>query len=185
MAAQPYANYTTWVPLQAQPQTFTYQPAAAVHVPEPPLAVSEVPQYRRKTFRQKWLGGLKLTLRLFVFATFLVLLVNIGWLIKAQRTYGIVDRFGTIQRGDCEQVKKSNTLLHLLINILSTIILLASAAFMQAYSSPTRQEIDKAHRSGSWLHVGLLSFRNMRWISKRKTLVCLLLVLTSPPFHLL
>jgi hypothetical protein len=79
-----------------------------------------------------------------------------------------------------------NTGLHLAINILSTIILAGSNYTMQCLSAPTRSEIDAAHSPKHAVHldVGILSIRNLNYISVRRTFLWLLLGLSSLPLHL-
>jgi hypothetical protein len=152
---------------------------------EVPSEESVVPQYRQQNFKQKYFGGIKRTLRAFTIVAFIVLFVNVLWLIYAKAKYGIVDGYGTIRKGECSEVKKLNTWLHLVINILSTLLLTGSNAFMACYSCPSREEVDKAHFKCRSLHIGVLSFGNLRWIAKRKSFVVFLLALSSVPFHLL
>lgn len=144
-----------------------------------------VPPYRKQTFKQKYLGGVKRTLRAFATVGCIILIINVSWLGYARVHYGIVDSHGTIREGECTEVKNLSTWYHLLINILSTLLLTGSNAFMAAYACPSRQEIDKAHQRGRWLHVGRLSFGNLKGIGKRKGLVVLVLAISSVPFHLL
>ncbi|KAF4628620.1 hypothetical protein G7Y89_g9538 [Cudoniella acicularis] len=141
--------------------------------------------YRTQTFMQKYLGGIKRTLRAFVAVACIVLIVNLAWLFYAKSKYGIVDGFGTIQSGECSKVKGLSTWYHLLINILSTLLLTGSNAFMAAYSCPSREEVDRAHQRGRFLHVGSLSFGNLKGVAKRRGLVVLALAISSAPFHLL
>lgn len=86
---------------------------------------------------------------------------------------------------ECHKVSKLNTWLHLLINVLSTILLSASNYCMQCLSAPTRSEVDRAHAKGSWLDIGIPSTRNLRFISKRRAIVWAILGLSSLPLHLL
>ncbi|KAL5448402.1 hypothetical protein PMIN07_000925 [Paraphaeosphaeria minitans] len=140
----------------------------------------------KQTWFQAHFGGLKRTLRLFLAVAIIVLIVNVSWLLYAKSHYGGIDSgSGIIQRGDCNVAKSTNTWLHLLINFLSTSLLTGSNAFMSAYCCPSRKEVDKAHARRKWLHVGILSLRNLGKISKRKSLVVLLLCVSSVPFHLL
>ncbi|KAI1847360.1 hypothetical protein JX266_006585 [Neoarthrinium moseri] len=53
-----------------------------------------------------------------------------------------------------------NLALHLLLNILSTAILASSNFFMQILNAPTRDEVIEAHSRGSWLDIGVPSWRN-------------------------
>jgi hypothetical protein len=149
------------------------------------VAAEETLPYKKQSFRQKYLGGIKRTLRAFVTVACIVLIVNVSWLGYAKAKYGIKDGYGTIKRGDCDSVKSLNTWLHLVINILSTLLLTGSNAFMAAFSCPSREEVDKAHRRGRFLHVGSFSLGNLRAVAKRKGFVVLILALSSVPFHLL
>ncbi|KEY69245.1 hypothetical protein S7711_01700 [Stachybotrys chartarum IBT 7711] len=103
----------------------------------------------------------------------------------AQNRYGIEGGDGMIQQGDCASARLKSLLLHLLINTFSSILLTASSAFVQAFSSPSRAEVDVAHQRGQWLHIGTLSWRNLLGISRKKVAVCIFLLLSSIPFHLL
>ncbi|KAI1486567.1 hypothetical protein F5X96DRAFT_681907 [Biscogniauxia mediterranea] len=90
--------------------------------------------------------------------------------------------------GDCEggHVGELNLALHLLINILSTLVavLASSNFFMQVLNSPTREEVNAAHFSGSWLGIGIPSVRNAFRVSKFKTCCWVVLLLSSIPIHL-
>jgi hypothetical protein len=152
---------------------------------EVPSDETGLPAYRQQTWKQRYFGGIKRTLRAFTIVAVIVLIVNVTWLVYAKAKYGIVDGYGTIRKGECSEVKQLNTWLHLVINILSTLLLTGSNAFMACYSCPSRKEVDEAHAKRRSLHVGVLSFGNLRGIAKRKSLVVLLLALSSVPFHLL
>jgi len=143
---------------------------------------------RRETFNDLqtaafWRG--KKTLRSFAVVAILVLITNIAWLVDAKTRYGIQDGYGTIRKGECSQVKSLNAWLHLAINLLSTLLLTGSNAFMAAFSCPSRKKVDKAHQRRRFLRVGSFSLWNLRSIAKRKGAAVLLLVLSSAPFHLL
>ena len=92
---------------------------------------------------------------------------------------------GTIQLGSCQKTKNVSLWLHLLINILSTALLSASNYCMQCLSSPTREEVDKAHARHIWLDIGVPSVRNLRRISWKRIILWWLLAITSLPLHLL
>jgi hypothetical protein len=120
----------------------------------------------------------------FALGASIVLLINIAATISAFTVPS--DEKGVFFDGDCVYVKRLNTGLHLAINILSTIILAGSNYTMQCLSAPTRSEIDAAHSCKPALHldVGILSIRNLSYISKRRKLLWLLLGLSSLPLHL-
>lgn len=92
---------------------------------------------------------------------------------------------GILYDGDCDRASKLNIGLHLLINILSTVLLSSSNYCMQCLSAPTRREIDDAHSKGNWLDVGIQSIHNLRNISRKRAVVWVLLGLSSLPLHLL
>lgn len=52
-------------------------------------------------------------------------------------------------------------------------------------NSPTRNEVDAAHSKQKWLNIGTPSIRNLFLVSKSKTLLWLVLGLTSFPLHML
>lgn len=99
------------------------------------------------------------------------------------------DPFGyhIIHSGGCagDGVGRLNTLLHLIINILSTLVLASTNFFMQILNAPSRAELDSAHEKGSWLDVGVPSPRNAFRVCFFKTIMWLLFFLSSVPIHLL
>lgn len=88
-------------------------------------------------------------------------------------------------KDECDKINRLNTWLHLLINLLSTILLSASNYCMQCLSAPTRSDVDKAHAKGMWVDIGVSSLRNLRFISKRRVLIWAMLGFSSLPLHLL
>jgi len=75
--------------------------------------------------------------------------------------------------------------IHALVNALGTVLLAASNYTMQAIASPTRRDLDEAHKAGRWFDVGVLNTRNLKWVPRRRLMICLLLGLSSVPLHLL
>ena len=124
-------------------------------------------------------------LRYCAFTAITVCIFNLVLTIVAVEKHSIVDGLGTLQIGDCTSTKRLSQWLHLLINILSTILLGASNYSMQILSAPTRQMIDKAHQSGIWLDVGVPSIRNLRWVSRSRIMTWCLLAISSVPLHLM
>jgi hypothetical protein len=90
-----------------------------------------------------------------------------------------------IFEGDCEEVRRIGTAVHLWINVLSTLLLSASNYAMQCLSAPTRKEVDVAHEKRLWLDIGVLSTRNIRRISVKRAFLWAVLGLSSLPLHLL
>ncbi|KAF6820539.1 hypothetical protein CSOJ01_00795 [Colletotrichum sojae] len=52
-----------------------------------------------------------------------------------------------------------DTVLHLLVNIVSTAALASSNFFMQVLNAPSRREVDAVHARGIWLDIGVPSWR--------------------------
>jgi hypothetical protein len=110
-----------------------------------------------------------------------IALILIGHLRSGYDNEGIAILF----QGDEEAVARFNTGAHILINALSTVLLSMSNYTMQVLNSPTREEVDKAHSQGRWYDVGLLSVHNLRLISRKRAILCLILAMSSTPLHLL
>lgn len=115
----------------------------------------------------------------------IVALINSVLTIWAWKSFGVKAGFGTIQHGNCDQTKKLSLWLHLAINALGTALLSASNYTMQCLSSPTRQDIDKAHFQCKWLDIGVPSLRNLRRITWKRIILWWLLAITSLPLHLM
>ena len=117
--------------------------------------------------------------------TSIVFLINLGITIWAATRQGTSGGVGILYHGACTNSRQINTVLHLLINTLSTLLLSASNYTMQCLSSPTRAEVDQAHKKGVWLDIGIPSLRNLTGISWRRRVLWGLLALSSLPLHLL
>jgi len=90
---------------------------------------------------------------------------------------------GTLYEGEYGTVRHADSLLHLAINVMGTILLGASNFTTQCISSPTRSEIDLTHSKGRYLDIGLPRPKNLRgW--KRKVIFNFL-VLSTVPLHFL
>jgi hypothetical protein len=119
--------------------------------------------------------------------TFLVLTINITIAVVVHNV-SHADENGTgrtLFTGDCEKVKIMNTWAHFAINLMSTLMLSASNFAMQCLSAPTRTEVDRGHSKNYWLDIGVLSFRNLRIINKKRVVLLALLGMSSLPLHML
>lgn len=114
-----------------------------------------------------------------------VLLLNLTLAIFAATSLSAEGDTGitTAYEGDCTVAARSTTGLHLLVNILSSLLLGASNYCMQRLVAPTRKEIDKAHAKKKWLDIGMPSVRNLASISKGRVAIWVLLGLSSIPLH--
>jgi hypothetical protein len=118
--------------------------------------------------------------------TAIVLLCNVAIVIVGATTHGgYHNGIADLVSGDAPDISRLSTVFHVLINAGSTVLLGASNYTMQVMCSPTRHDIDAAHTKGSWLDIGLLSFRNLRAIPHRRVALWLVLALSSIPLHLL
>lgn len=113
-------------------------------------------------------------------------MINFLFVIIASTKYGVEGGIGTLYDGDCHYVERATVWLHVAINVLSSLLLSASNYTMQALSSPTREEVDRAHQKRDWVDIGTPSVRNI-WgrISRRRTALWWILGLSSVPIHLL
>ena len=114
-----------------------------------------------------------------------VLVMNAIFTIWAILSSGAQNGLGTLHDGSCKRIMTLTFWAHLAINVLSTLLLGASNYSMQCLSSPTRNEIDKAHGKGVWLDIGVPSVRNLRWLSTTRIILWWLLAVSSVPLHLL
>ena len=114
-----------------------------------------------------------------------VLIINLILTIWVVSKSGLQNGLGTLQDGSCKRTATLTSWIHLAINVLSTLLLGASNYSMQCLSSPTRDEIDKAHGQGVWLDVGVPSVRNLRRLSTTRIVLWWLLAISSVPLHLL
>ena len=115
----------------------------------------------------------------------LVFTVNVAVTIWAATKFGVQKGIGTIQDGSCAEARSLSLWLHVAINALSTLLLSASNYTMQCLSSPTRDEVDKAHKQGIRLDIGVPSIRNLRLISWNRIILWWLLALSGIPLHFL
>lgn len=157
----------------------TYQP----HFPD-----FEAPSpIRRRTHVQRVIGdhftGWRFGILHFAVWATLVFLINLTVTIWGSSPGRIAP--GVLMDGDCGKVKQLNVYLHILINILSTILLSGSNYSMQCLSAPTRKEVDDAHSNGRWLDIGIPSLRNIRSLSKQRIILWMMFGLSSLPLHLL
>ncbi|PLB45493.1 hypothetical protein P170DRAFT_389378, partial [Aspergillus steynii IBT 23096] len=86
--------------------------------------------------------------------------------------------------GQCTRSSHWATGLHVVINVLSTILLGASNYVMQCLGAPSRTDIDQAHSKSRWLDIGTFSLRNFAVMGIRRKILWLLLLISSTPIHM-
>ncbi|PWY89613.1 hypothetical protein BO94DRAFT_623599 [Aspergillus sclerotioniger CBS 115572] len=87
--------------------------------------------------------------------------------------------------GQCTRSSHWATGLHVVINVLSTILLGASSYVMQCLGAPSRTDIDRAHAKSQWLDVGTFSIRNLAVMDGRRKILWFVLFLSSTPIHMI
>ncbi|KAH7348020.1 hypothetical protein BKA66DRAFT_309730 [Pyrenochaeta sp. MPI-SDFR-AT-0127] len=149
------------------------------------IVVSQAPRSRAQKVLGSRFTGWRFGVLSFAISATIVFLLNLIATIWGSTTTNIGK--GIILQGDCVRVKRLNTALHVLINILSTILLSGSNYCMQTLSAPTRNEVDKAHDStpATWLDIGVPGVRNIKYIGRQRKILWFLLGLSSLPLHLL
>lgn len=134
---------------------------------------------------QKHFQGWRMGASLCVVAAGTILLMNIIVVVAASAKNGVSDGLATFQEGSCSKTSSADFWLHLLINVISTVLLAASNYCMQCASAPTREDVDKAHLQHRWLDIGVPSVRNLRNVSGIRLALWWSLALSSIPLHLL
>ncbi|CAG8922731.1 unnamed protein product [Penicillium salamii] len=127
----------------------------------------------------------KLTLAVGALATTVILVGNIVFLVIICVKYPTQSPSVAVYRGDCATAGHLNTMADVILNALSTVLLASSNFAMQCLNSPTRSEVDLAHAKQRWLRIGAPSIRNLRFISKSKAFLWLLLGASSFPLHMI
>ncbi|KAJ5170164.1 uncharacterized protein N7500_002947 [Penicillium coprophilum] len=109
----------------------------------------------------------------------IVLLVCV-WVYFPPDSRGI----GTLRMSDCSEISSINSGIHVILNVISSLFLGAGSYCMQILVSPSRREMDGAHAQGVSLDIGIQSFRNLRWIKRRRIFHWLGLGILSICLHL-
>lgn len=148
----------------------------------------ETPQIRPNETKQK-LPPWRRSIAIWLAAATTVFIINLVFLVYIY-IHGTTDDplivfSRTLYEGSCSTSHSINIGLHVLINVLSTLLVTGSSYCMQELSAPTRTEVDLAHSQLEWLDIGVLSFRNLGRISKWRVCLWVLLSISSTTLHLL
>ncbi|KAI1660678.1 hypothetical protein F4813DRAFT_378961 [Daldinia decipiens] len=90
---------------------------------------------------------------------------------------------GTYFSGNCSRASMLNSVIHAIMNILSSLLLSSGNYCMQLLVSPSRYEIDKAHSRGISLRIGVPNVTNLRHISRGRMVGWLSLGFTAALLH--
>lgn len=142
---------------------------------------------RTRTVRQRYFSGWRVGAAVSTTAAMTLLVVNSIVTIWVWRnpTYQIEEWIGTLHEGKCEDTKDMSKWLHLAINASSTVMLGCSNYCMQYLSSPNIDELHEAHSKRRYLHIGVPNLRNLWSIAWDRSVLWVLLALSSVPLHLL
>ncbi|OOF94116.1 hypothetical protein ASPCADRAFT_208673, partial [Aspergillus carbonarius ITEM 5010] len=154
-----------------------------------PARVKPVTSWKPSAHRhsdRKWVMGVLIC----AYAAAAVLLINIiltlvATAVSFARHGTLTMTAATIYEGSCSRTKAWTTGLHLLINVLSTVVLGASSYCMQCLTAPARSDVDRAHGERVWLHIGVASLRNLAWAERSRLALWTALAITSLPIHLI
>jgi hypothetical protein len=131
------------------------------------------------------LTGWRVGALLFALGAFISLIINTVLAIWVPTLESFRYGIGILWTGDCRTASQYNTYIHAGISIITTLLLSGSNYCMQCLTAPTRQNVQRAHSKGAWLDIGVLSIRNLSSIVGYKTILWLLLAISSIPLHLM
>ena len=119
------------------------------------------------------------TLLFCILLTFLVFVAFTLWdIIHTGSGNGLVG----VYSGQCDTVRKISIWVHLLLNVLATILLGASNHVMQRLYAPSRSDVDLRHQAHRHTTIGSTDVRNL---VGRRLWLYVLLSASSLPIHLL
>lgn len=150
-------------------------------------ATSAVQPRLQRPVKERFLAGWRVGALLSLSFTTLVCILNLAitiWVWK-QPGHEIDGSIGTLFEGNCGRARKTNVWIHLVVNLLSTLLLCASNYCMQVLSAPSREELVRAHAKRHWLHIGVPGLRNLFRIGVDRAILWIILFLSSVPLHLL
>ena len=135
--------------------------------------------------KRDYLHGWRMGITLCAATSGTVFMINLVLTAWALSKYGLTkEGVGIIQEGSCKKTAHLSLWLHLIINLLSTLLLSASNYSMQCLASPTREEVDNAHSRKVWLDIGIPSVKNLNYIARPRIVLSWLLFFSGVPLHL-
>ena len=156
------------------------KPTTADHV-----SATDHEKSAKKRHKKSRTPGYQQSLRYGLATVAVSLCITVGLTIAAHVRSAPEDGYRVLWNLKCDKAQNVNMYLHLVINILSTLVLGASNYAMQVLSAPTRAEVDAAHAKRRWVNIGILSFGNLWYIRGWRKWLCVALAVSSLPVHLL
>lgn len=124
--------------------------------------------------------GVQMIVAIMVFAA------NVAILILSIRYFPPDElHVGTYKTGNCTDINRINSAIHVALNIASSAFLGAGNYCMQILVAPSRAEIDRAHKQRVSLDIGILSIRNIYYVKRRRLCAWIILGIFSALLHLL
>jgi hypothetical protein len=115
-----------------------------------------------------------------------ILVINITLTVWAITSYPPDSRgVGTLLLGNCSAIKTVNGVVHLALNIASSLFLGAGNYCMQTLVAPSRQEMDRAHSKGVSLDIGVANVKNLWYINRGRVITWVLIGTSASLLHLL
>lgn len=155
----------------------------------PVARVDTDPCARRDSgIRRKWqLEGWHFEVFVSIIAVTICLVAELIMLVCAvvlNKPQGNQHGVGVLYVGSCAKVERMITILAIPINILATILVATSNYVMQCLSAPSKKDVDEAHAARSYLNIGISSIHNLVYNFSWKSVLWLVLFLTTVPIHL-
>ncbi|KAJ0160204.1 hypothetical protein CTA2_8380 [Colletotrichum tanaceti] len=122
-----------------------------------------------------WRAGIALN----IVIGFFILIVAIVCLVLALVVVGMIKGESRIFEDDCAAARQVKIGVFVAINVVTIVLLSAANYVFQVLSSPTRIEIEMAHDGRRWLDIGIPSFRNLRFVSKPRVVMTVIIMLAA------
>ncbi|KAK4141295.1 uncharacterized protein C8A04DRAFT_14224 [Dichotomopilus funicola] len=137
-----------------------------------------------QALRSGWRAGVALT----VLATLAVLIAGFVCLMVAiSGKPSSASVAAAVYVGACGTATAVNMGVHAAITVAAVVLLAGANYVFQVLTSPTRAEVDAAHRQERWVDIGVPSLRNLKWIGRGRAalavLVVVMAVLTQILYH--
>ncbi|KAK3499522.1 uncharacterized protein B0T23DRAFT_424980 [Neurospora hispaniola] len=130
---------------------------------------------------KRWTAGWRAGVGLNALLAGIILLVGVICLVilAAWKGKHVFKGKVVIYKGSCSTTSAIDSGVHAVVNILGVVLLAGANYTFQVLSSPTREEVTAAHKRKKWLDIGIPSFRNLRYIAKRRSLLAVVILLAA------
>lgn len=129
-----------------------------------------------------WRTGVFTGLLVAIFVLVLNIVLLLVSLLETEGSW--IGGIAVLAKGSSQTISQISAAYHVLLNVLSTLLLGASNYTMQVLCSPTRADVDRAHRRGRSLDIGVFSLRNVLHLRWKRLLLWAILAVSALPLHL-